>query len=541
MSSSASTNGCSEVTNETRVYRCPYGDIDIPDITVHQQFFNACDQFKDAPALTEALTGKSVTYSELKEQVKRVAAGLHKEGFRKGDCVALFAGNSIDFTLLFLGSSCLGLCVSTANPTFTPMELNRHLALCDAVAVFTSAPLVSVVDKAVTEGEMSHTVKTKYVFGDSPGYTSFDSLKEHGNTYPDVTIDTHNDTFVLPFSSGTTGLPKGVMLTHRNLVSNVLQVKNAIRVSPGDNVLCLLPMYHIYGMVAINLNTLVTGGHVVYLPRFEPQSFLQCLQNYKIKFGYLVPPLIVFLSKHPIVSQFDISSMTHLASAAAHCGKEINDVMLKRHPNIEWFSQGYGLTETSPAICIDRKKQSGSVGQVVNNTLVRMVDPETGKDVPAGTEGEVWVKGPQVMKGYYKNKKATDDMIDSNGWLRTGDIAVYDEVTETFYIVDRLKELIKYKGSQVAPAELEALLLSHPDVDDAAVLGVPDEMAGELPKAFVVKKSTSDVTGEAIQQFVAERVAYSKKLRGGVQFVETIPKNSSGKILRRLIRDKYVR
>eukprot|EP00058_Branchiostoma_floridae_P018912 XP_002604401.1 hypothetical protein BRAFLDRAFT_280542 [Branchiostoma floridae] len=359
----------------------------------------------------------------------------------------------------------------------------------------------------------------------------------------DVKIDPSEDIAILPYSSGTTGLPKGVMLTHYNIIANLCQNRCAMAVprilllEPREE--CLigqLPFFHIYGLVVILFNCLMQGVRLVTVPRFEPEAFLECVQNYKVTRILTVPPVAVFLAKHPIVDSYDLSLIKEVFCGAAPMGTEITMALMDRL-KIPNHRQGYGLTETSPIVTIGREGVfvPGSFGILVPNTKAKVVDTETGEAVGPGEDGELCVLGPQVMKGYLDNPEATASTINPEGWLLTGDIVRYDE-DGNFYAVDRVKELIKYKGFQVAPAELESVLLGHPGVQDAAVIGLPDEVAGELPKAFVVKK-VDDVTEKDITDFVAERVAPYKKLRGGVAFVGEIPKTPSGKILRRLLKD----
>ncbi|XP_072050904.1 uncharacterized protein [Amphiura filiformis] len=351
-----------------------------------------------------------------------------------------------------------------------------------------------------------------------------------------------DDVAFLLYSSGTTGLPKGVMLTHRNIVSNTFNTLN----TPGaasftpyvDCGLAVLPFYHVYGCVTISLASLKIGVKLVTLPQFEPEVFLKTIQDHKITIGYLVPPLVVFLTKHPMVDNYDLSSLKDVMCGAAPLGGELAAAFKKRL-NLSYVRQGYGLTETSSPLTVGKRgiTSPASAGVLLINTEAKIVDPLSGKSLPPGGQGELWARGPQIMKGYLKNPEATANCIDAEGWFHTGDIGYFAEDGQLF-VVDRLKELIKYKGSQVAPAELEELLLTNPAVADAAVIGIPDEEAGELPKAFVVLKGTEQVTEEDIAKFVAGKVAPQKKLRGGVEFLETIPKSASGKILRRQLRDQ---
>ncbi|KAF9910087.1 putative fatty-acid--CoA ligase FadD10, partial [Lobosporangium transversale] len=347
-------------------------------------------------------------------------------------------------------------------------------------------------------------------------------------------------TALICYSSGTTGKSKGVELTHYNLISNVMQITAMDSNNMHENVaLAVLPMYHVYGNQLHLIYGVYNGIKTVVLQKFNPVDFLKVIQEYKIVSLSLVPPQILMLVKAPIVDQYDLSSLRFITSGAAPCSRELSMALLKKFPKIQ-FRQGYGMSELSPVSHIGfyHKIVHGSIGRILPNQEIRLVDPETGKDVGVGERGEIWVRGPNVMKGYRNNIKATKDTIDSEGWLHTGDIATVD-MDGNFFIVDRLKELIKYKGFQVAPAELEALLLDHPLIIDAAVVGIENkEQATEVPLAFVVKAPGEGqaLTEKDIQDYVASNVAAHKKLRGGVRFIEVIPKSAAGKILRRELR-----
>jgi len=516
----------------------PTPEITVPDQAFHHLLFDRCEQFKDNTALEEYLTGKSCTYKELKEMSINVASNLHQMGFRKGDIVLVFSTNCIDFTILFLACSMLGVWFSPANPTFTTGELSNQLRHGRASSVFVHSSLSDTMTAALAECT-DVEVKHKFSFGEVDGYKTFQSLlEENSSVLPDVAFNPAEDILALPYSSGTTGLPKGVMLTHRNCVANVLQTSNSVPVKETDVAIGLLPLYHIYGMIVVQFGVLDRGGCVVFLPKFEPVSFLSCVQDKKVTMAHLVPPLVLFLARHPVVSDYDLSSLRKVVCGAAPLSADTSEEFCKRHDYVNYFTQGYGLTETSPVTNIDLTQTFGCTGNFVCNTEGKIVDFETGRVLGMGEEGELYIRGPQIMKGYYKNQKATDEMISEDGWLATGDIGIFDEQGRIF-IKDRLKELIKYKGSQVAPAELEAVVLTHPAVLDAAVIGMPDEEAGELPRAFVVKKAGVEVTEDEIVQFVDGLVAKAKRLRGGVQFISEVPKNPSGKILRRILRSKY--
>ncbi len=300
--------------------------------------------------------------------------------------------------------------------------------------------------------------------------------------------------------------------------------------------LCFLPFFHIYGMQVLMNLSLACGATVVTMPRFDLEQALTIIQNSKVTRFFAVPPIVLALAKHPLVDQFDLSSLKQVFSGAAPLGAELAAEAAAR-VGCE-VVQGFGMTELSPVshCTVVGDFRPGTSGVTVPNTETRLVDPESGEDRGVGVEGELWVRGPQVMKGYLNNAEATRITIDEDGWLHTGDIAVVDEFGHVS-IVDRLKELIKYKGFQVPPAELEALLLSHPKIADVAVIGVADEEAGEVPKAFVVPVPGSELTVDEVQAHVAQHVASYKQVRL-VEFVETIPKSASGKILRRMLRDQ---
>ena len=351
-----------------------------------------------------------------------------------------------------------------------------------------------------------------------------------------------SDIAVLPYSSGTSGVPKGVMLTHHNIISNIFQMEDrSLLYLYEDNttLLGVLPFFHIYGMVVILFSSLHAGSKIVSLPKFEPELFLSAMEKHKTNIVNLVPPLLLFLAKHPLVEKYDLSCIDQIMTGAAPLGGDIVH-SAKERLNCRLIRQGYGLTETSPVTHILPDtfgfSKAQSVGVPLRSIDVKIMDIETHEALPANKEGELWIRGPNIMKGYLNLPEVTKSCIVDNGWFRTGDIGYFDS-DGCFYITDRLKELIKVKGFQVAPAELEALLQSHDKISDAAVIGVPDERFGEAPKAFVVKKDAA-LQEKDVEEFVGSRVAAHKHLAGGVEFIEAIPKSASGKILRRVLKEK---
>jgi acyl-CoA synthetase (AMP-forming)/AMP-acid ligase II len=321
------------------------------------------------------------------------------------------------------------------------------------------------------------------------------------------------------------------MLTHRNLIANDQQFDGIAPLGSDDVLIAVLPFFHIYGMTVLMNGGLRRGASVVTMPRFDLEMFLQLIQDQRVTQAFIVPPIVVALAKHPLIDAYDLSSLRTVFSGAAPLSAELEDAVARRL-NVD-VRQGYGMSEASPVTHSTpyARRKPGAVGVPIRSTESKIVNPETGETLPPGEQGEVWVRGPQVMVGYLGNDEATSATLTPDGWLRTGDIGYADE-DGYFYVIDRLKELIKYKGYQVAPAELEALLLTHPAIADAAVIGSPDEEAGEVPKAFVVRRG--EIEADELMAWVAEQVAPYKKVRL-VEFIDQVPKSASGKILRRTL------
>jgi acyl-CoA synthetase (AMP-forming)/AMP-acid ligase II len=513
------------------IIRSPHPAVEVPDVTLPRLVLGRAEELGDKPALVDGPTGRTVTYVQLAAGVRRVAAGLQARGLRKGDVVALFCPNVPEFPMVFHGVALGGGVNTTINSLYTPGEVAFQLKDSAARYLVTVPPFL---DRALAAAPQSN-VEEVFVLGEDggEGATPLGALLTAGDTPRDPGIDPAEDLVTLPYSSGTTGFPKGVMLTHRNLVANIKQVENVQHISTDDRLMAVMPFFHIYGQTVIMNIGLSRGATLVTMPRFDLEQCLQIAQDHRVTRGYFVPPIILALAKHPVVDRFDLSALNYILSGAAPLGPDLADACARRISCK--VVQGYGLTETSPVThwvpdegALDRP---GSIGPPIPSTECRLVDWATGEDVDSGEPGEVWVRGPQVMKGYLNNPEATAASIDADGWLRTGDIARADE-DGYFWIVDRLKELIKYKGYQVPPAELEAILIAHPAIADAAVIPVADEEAGEIPKAYLVL--SGEATAEEIMAYVAERVAPYKKIRA-VEVVEEIPKSASGKILRRVL------
>jgi acyl-CoA synthetase (AMP-forming)/AMP-acid ligase II len=507
-------------------FRSPHPDVRIPDLPLGDVVFGGAHAHLEHPALVDGLTGRTITFGELVAQIRAVAAGLAALGIRKGDVVALWSPNSPEFAVAFHAVATLGAIVTTANPVATPHEFARQLTDAGARLVVTTAALLGKAREAIDASGCAIAIVTT---DEADGVASLRSIARDEDP-PAVTIVPAEDVIVLPYSSGTTGLPKGVMLTHRNLIANLMQI-DALEPHDLRAFVGVLPFFHIYGMVVIMNFALMRGATLVTLPRFELEPFLKVLQEWPIALAHIVPPVAVALAKHPVVDNYRFPHLKWLFSGAAPLGPELTGLVRQRLGVT--VRQGYGMTECSPAshYTSPEAPRDGMIGPLVPCTEGRIVDPATGADLGAGEPGEVWVRGPQVMKGYLNNPEATAHTVDAEGWLRTGDIGVVDD-DGYLTIVDRLKELIKVKGYQVAPAELEALLLDHPLIADAAVIPVPDRESGEAPKAFVVTRGA--LSADDVRAFVHERVSHYKRLRD-VAFVDSIPKSPSGKILRRVL------
>ena len=505
--------------------------MEIPEIAIDRFVLARSSELGPKPALIDGPSGRTITYEALERSVDALAAGLAARGFGHGDTLAVFMPNVPEYAVVFHGVARAGGRCTTVNPLYTARELEHQLRDSRARILLTVPPFLDVARQAADAAGVADV----FVVGeaDAPSVTE---LMGDPAAAPDVAVDPAEDLAVLPYSSGTTGLPKGVMLTHRNLVANLCQIQESFPIYEDDVLVGVLPFFHIYGQTVILNQGLRAGATIVTMPRFDLEQFLSVIEERSVSRVYVVPPIALALAKHPAVEEHDLSSIRTVMSGAAPLGAELAEQVAERLGCK--VVQGYGLTETSPVthvIRADGENRPGSIGQALPDTECRLVDPETGEDAAEGERGELWIRGPQVMAGYLNNPEATAETIDAEGWLHTGDIAVRD--ADGFCsIVDRLKELIKYKGFQVPPAELEALIVTHPDVADVAVVGVPDDEAGELPKAYVVPADDA-LDADALMAWIAERVAPQKRIRL-VEVIDEVPKSASGKILRRVLKDR---
>ncbi len=521
------------------IFRSPFPEVSIPDVSLPEFVLHKASRLASKPALIDAGSGRTVTYGALLNAVRRFAGGLVARGARKGEVLALVAPNSPEFAIVFHGTAMTGGVVTTVNPSYTEREIRAQLIDAGATRLVTVPALLERVRSAIG----GTSLRELYLIADDGAaadgvmpIVALDGAPLSGAPMEHAAPVTPGDLVALPYSSGTTGLSKGVMLTHRNLIANILQTTVAGELDESDVIIAVLPFFHIYGMQVMMNCGLWLGATVVTMPRFELEPFLRAHQDYKVTRSFVVPPILVALAKHPLVGSYDLSSVRRIMSGAAPLSAELAAEAGTRI-GCE-VVQGFGMTELSPVSHLQPpgRHRPGSSGVTVPNAETMIVDPVSGESLGPGADGEICVRGPLVMAGYLNNPTATAATIDSQGWLHTGDIGHVD-ADGYLYVVDRLKELIKYKGFQVPPAELEALLLTHPAVADAAVVALADDEAGEVPAGFVVLKAGQTAAADELMAYVGARVAPYKQLRR-VTFIDAIPKATSGKILRRVLREQ---
>jgi acyl-CoA synthetase (AMP-forming)/AMP-acid ligase II len=505
------------------IFTSPYPDIDVPDVALTDFVLERSAEYGDKPALIDAPTGRAYTHAQIPAAVAAAAGAFARRGIGRGDVVALCAPNSPEYAIAFHGVTALGAVCTTINPVYTVDELAFQLEHSGARALLAGPDALDRAREAADRAGVGDVGVLAELLDGDPGAAPANAVG------PD-------DLVALPYSSGTTGLPKGVMLTHRNLVANILQSTVQQPVTADDTLVGVLPLFHIYGLSVVMNAVLRNGATLVTMPRFDLEGYLALVQEHRATKAHLVPPIVLALAKSPLVERYDLSSLELVNSGAAPLSAELQQAAAERIgcPVV----QGYGMTESSPVTHVTpldpARHRLGSIGPPVPSTECRIVDVATGEELGPGQEGEVCVRGPQVMRGYLDDPEATAATVDRDGWLHTGDVGRADD-DGYVVLVDRVKELIKYKGYQVAPAELEAVLVEHPAVAEAAVVGRPDEEAGEVPTAFVAL--AGDATADELMAFVAERVAPYKKLRA-LEFVDEIPKSPSGKILRRVLNER---
>ncbi|XP_043480422.1 luciferin 4-monooxygenase-like [Leptopilina heterotoma] len=516
---------------------------EFPYESIGEYFLETMEKHGPATALINMESGEQLSHREVLEKSLKLATYLNKLGLDINDRIAICSENNLNFSIAVLSSIFLGTAICPLNPIYTERELIHSLNISKPKFIFVSGFVLARMQKIIKDLSWSPKLILLY---DIPN-CSVPSIAKLISKVSDYSvknfrlpkIDKSEHVSIIACSSGTTGLPKGVMLTDKNVLNQLrhFSESRALKLTDNISVLGLLPLFHAYGLF-VSFLIFSSGAKLIVLSRFDERLFLEAISKYKIDSLTLVPPLMVFLAKSPIVDEYDLSCVNEIACGAAPLSKEIALAVQKRL-NVPYIKTGYGLTEATLSVIssFDIPKPQ-SVGILVHGVIAKVISLDGKSNAPLGPlcEGELCFKGDTIMKGYCDDEEATRATIDEDGFLHTGDVGYYDD-EGYFYIVDRVKELIKYKGFQVPPAELESILLSHSAIKDAAVVGLADELAGELPLAFVVKQPGVNVSPAEIIQYVNERVSAEKKLRGGVRFVEAIPKNPSGKILRRELRN----
>jgi acyl-CoA synthetase (AMP-forming)/AMP-acid ligase II len=505
------------------LFQSPWPPLGLPVCSICVAVLKEARQLGTKPAVIEGETGRTLRYEQLSDGADRVAASLSRAGLRPRQPVAIVLPNSIDFVVAWYGALRAGAWVVPINPLYTPPEIEHQIR--DSGARL----LITVPDRGTA---LAGTVDRVFVIEES-----HNELLECQDPPPDVS-PAADDLAVLPYSSGTTGKPKGVMLTHAHIVTNMRQLYAAGEYRREDVIVNMMPLYHVGGLIYILNSLLGIGATVVLMRRFDLERWLELNQRYRATILAVPPPVVLAITKSPLWDRFQLDSVQVAISGAAPLGADLQEAFEKRTGLV--IKQVWGMTEATCGIAVDSSDRAirklGSCGRLLPGSEARVVDVVSQTELGVGETGEIWLRGPQIMNGYWNQPAANAETLMADGWMRTGDLGYFESGGHIF-LVDRLKELIKYNALQVAPAELEDIIQSHPAVSDAAVVGAPDEAAGEIPMAFVVRRENATLDAAELMQYVADLVAPHKKIRA-VEFIDHIPKSPTGKILRRVLRDR---
>ncbi|KAK7081080.1 hypothetical protein SK128_022643 [Halocaridina rubra] len=519
-----------------------------PDVTPKKEFpvhlaIAAAQRWSHLTAFECGFTGVSYTFGDLLDAMQRFGGFLQRNDIGRGDIVAIFMPNSVHYPWVFIGIMMSGAAFTGINAAFTANELRYQLLDSGAKAVVVDPIMESVVEKAIADLPNPPSV---YVTGPSQhGRVNLVEVTNDKNT-PFATLPEFraDDVLGILYSSGTTGLPKGVKFLNRSVSTHIPMMlhPDIYPIEPAtnnhqDTVIGLMPFFHAYGIYTILISSLLMGTKVVTLPLFDPETFIELHKRHKVRVIHLVPPILKFLVTNPMVKAEDLEHIRVALCGAAPCPAEVAQAFKEKAPHPIFFQELFGMTETMPThlVPIKGKEKLGSCGPLLPNTRAKVVNLSTGVSLPRGEEGELYIKSPVLPLDYHNRPEATSELFSEDGWLKTGDVAKYDE-DGYFYIVDRIKELIKVKGNQVSPSELENYLLQHPGIADVGVIGVNDPRFGEKPRAYVVKKLPS-LTESDVIEYLKDKVAPYKQLAGGVKFVDELPKNPTGKLLRKIVKE----
>ena len=532
--------GLVEPDEEKFVVRSPWPSVTVPEINLAEWVWELAPQHAESTALVCGLTGHSLTYLEAKNMAQKFGSALLRMGAQRGDVVCLLLPNMPEFPVLFLGAVGAGFTVSTCKTTLRPEELAVRLENCQAKWLVTAAEVLAGVRQA--KSSYTNLENVILVDAEEQGCICLKAMlmDEDGSLYESQpATDVHKEVAAMSFSSGTTGPPKGVLLSHFNMVAAGVQM---LAPGPGPSMDCgsqqislaYLPFSHIYSMAVVMIAQLRLGHRLITLPHYDEHLFTRALSNFKPTVLHLVPPILAFLANNRAVKPEHLKQVKLVMGGAAHfCPTLVQGFLAKLPPGVQLL-QGFAMSETSGLThCQALGGSEGGIGSLLPNTMAKLVDWETGETVGPGNRGELCVSGPQVMLGYHRNSRATKRQL-QNHWLHTGDVATYDASSNQFVIIDRLREMIKVKGVSVAPSEIEDVVRDHPGIIDAAVVGVPDEMTGERPRAYCIRRKVN-VQEVEVMRWVEERLPSHMKL-GTVMFVDSLPKNSTGKTLRRQLR-----
>ncbi|MFJ4921027.1 AMP-binding protein [Streptomyces sp. NPDC088725] len=520
------------------VFQSEYAEVPAVDQPIHEAVLGRAAGFGDLVALVDGRNGTTVTYAQLDDYHRRIAAAFTEAGIRKGDVLALHSPNNVAYPAVLHAATRAGAAVTTIDPLCTAEELADRLRDSGARWIVTASALLNVARRSA---ELVGGVKEIFVCDRAYGHRSILDMSLSTAPRTAVPVDPGEDIALLPYSSGTTGAAKGVMLTHRAIATNLAQLEPLTPVGPGHRVLAAQPFFRAYGLTALMNAPLRQGATVVVLPRFELEQFLWAIDKYRVSGLYVTPPIVLALARHPSVERYDLSSLEYVLSAEGPLDARLAAACARRL-GVPPLRQAYGMTELSSATHVvppaAPNPPPGAVGKLLPGTELRIAALGGGsEDAGGGADGEILVRGPQLMKGYLNRPGATAATIDAEGWLHTGDAGHVDG-DGWLFVTDRVEALIRYKGSRIAPSELEAVLLTHESVADAAVIGVDDEDGNEVPKAYIVRRSGAQALTEAdVMAYVAERVAPHKKVRR-VAFIGGVPRAATGKILRRELRER---